>query len=243
MRVDRSVEPTGVTGGLIAKHLVTGYTLGHGTGDLFDSIRIRHSGGGESVLSLKSYEQDSTKWQGQTVDAIWIDEEPPAEHYAEALARLTGDGICFVTFTPLLGYSDVVSRFLRETDEAAELTRLVVKMGSSISTISPRTKRPAGFPGYPLHQRPEARSRGDPVLGSGAIFQTPEVDLIVPADLVVPLHWAKLWGLDFGVAHPFAAVLIGSDVNVADVIYVLDTVRLSDKQAARACERDPPQSL
>lgn len=228
LRVDRSIEPTGCTGGLIAKHLVTGYSLGHGTGDLFDSIRIRHVSGGESILSLKSYEQDATKLQGQTVNCIWADEEPPAEHYAEAMARLTGDGIIFVTFTPLLGYSEVVSRFLRETDPKLLTTRLVVKMGLDDIAHFTAEEKARRLASYPQHQR-EARSRGDPTLGSGAIFQTPERDLIVPADLQIPLHWSKLWGLDFGVTHPFAAVLICWDKD-ADVIYVVDTIRLSDSK-------------
>jgi len=42
----------------------------------------------------------------------------------------------------------------------------------------------------------------------------------------VPEHWAKLWGIDFGIAHPFAAVLTAWDRD-ADVLYVLDCFKVS----------------
>jgi hypothetical protein len=42
----------------------------------------------------------------------------------------------------------------------------------------------------------------------------------------IPPHWAKIWGIDFGIAHPFAAVLCAWDRD-ADVFYVLDCFKLS----------------
>jgi hypothetical protein len=42
----------------------------------------------------------------------------------------------------------------------------------------------------------------------------------------IPIHWAKLWGLDFGY-QVFAAVLLAWDRD-ADVVYVLNTVRLEN---------------
>lgn len=220
-------EPSGVTGGLVPKHLVIGYTLSHGTGDLFDTVKIRHISGGLSVLSFKSYEQDSQKWQGQTIDFCWIDEECPPQHYAEALARLTGQGIMYVTFTPLLGFSEVVARFLRETDQEKLRDRVVVKMGIKHVTHYTEEEKRQRINSYPQHER-EARENGDPVLGSGAVFTVPSTDIMV-SDLYVPLHWCKLWGTDFGVTHPFGAVLIAWDID-ADIIYVLDTVRLTNSQ-------------
>jgi hypothetical protein len=41
----------------------------------------------------------------------------------------------------------------------------------------------------------------------------------------VPPHWAKLWGVDFGIAHDFGAVLTAWDRD-ADCIYVLHTIKM-----------------
>lgn len=48
----------------------------------------------------------------------------------------------------------------------------------------------------PPHQR-EARTKGVPQLGSGAIFPVPETDIIVD-DFVIPDHYPRGYGLDVG---------------------------------------------
>lgn len=83
-----------------------------------DSIVVRWGGGGdvqadESVCSFKSYEKGREKWQGETLEGVWYDEEPPLDIYTEGLTRTnTTGGLAITTFTPLLGMSDVVLQFL-----------------------------------------------------------------------------------------------------------------------------------
>lgn len=48
----------------------------------------------------------------------------------------------------------------------------------------------------PPYQR-EARSRGVPSLGSGAIYPVPEADIVTP-DFKIPDHWTRAYGLDVG---------------------------------------------
>ncbi len=49
------------------------------------------------------------------MDVLWCDEEPPMPIYSECYARIAATGgMIFTTFTPLLGYSSVVERFLSE---------------------------------------------------------------------------------------------------------------------------------
>jgi phage terminase large subunit-like protein len=49
------------------------------------------------------------------LDFVWFDEEPPMDIYMEGLTRTNATGgMTFITFTPLLGMSDVVSMFLGE---------------------------------------------------------------------------------------------------------------------------------
>jgi phage terminase large subunit-like protein len=47
------------------------------------------------------------------LDFVWFDEEPPMDIYMEGLTRTNATGgMTFITFTPLLGMSEVVSMFL-----------------------------------------------------------------------------------------------------------------------------------
>lgn len=91
-----------------------------GVENLLDNVVIRHGGGadvqqGESVVLFKAYEKGRTKWQGETLDFLWFDEEPPHDVYSEGRTR-TQKGqrgtFTYITFTPLLGMSNVVAEFL-----------------------------------------------------------------------------------------------------------------------------------
>lgn len=84
-----------------------------GVPDALDNAIVRHASGGTSTLGFKSYDQGRQKWQSETLDFVWFDEEPPMDIYMEGLTRTNATGgMTFITFTPLLGMSDVVSMFL-----------------------------------------------------------------------------------------------------------------------------------
>jgi len=80
---------------------------------------------------------------------------------------------------------------------------------------------------YPSHER-EARMNGEPMLGSGRVFTVDETKLVFPVDQIIPPHWPVLWGIDFGITHPFAGTLIAWD-RENDIVYVLETYRASDE--------------
>ena len=74
---------------------------------------MRHVSGDVSTLALKSYQSGREKFQGSTLDFVALDEEPPADIYTESLTRTNAtNGLVWVTFTPLLGASEVVRRFM-----------------------------------------------------------------------------------------------------------------------------------
>lgn len=85
-----------------------------GTPNLLDHCTVRHITGGVSTIGFKTYSQGREKWQGPTRDWVWWDEEPPLDIYMEGLTRMNavGDARGWITFTPLLGMSDVVRLFL-----------------------------------------------------------------------------------------------------------------------------------
>jgi len=99
--------------------IIPGHRLGRlvwhkGVEDLVDKIQIKHvPSGGWSMLGFKSYDQGRKVFQGTGRHVIWLDEEPPVDVYGECLIRTaTVGGIVMLTFTPLLGLSQVVLSFL-----------------------------------------------------------------------------------------------------------------------------------
>jgi phage terminase large subunit-like protein len=86
-----------------------------GVADALDNATVKHARAANSTLGFKSYDQGRQKWQGETLDGVWFDEEPPLDIYMEGLTRTNATGgIAMITFTPLLGMSDVVAMFLGE---------------------------------------------------------------------------------------------------------------------------------
>jgi phage terminase large subunit-like protein len=211
--------------GMISRADLVDKSRSRGAMDLLDTVQVRHVSGGVSTITAKSYEQGRPKFQGESVDWLWFDEEPPMDVYAEGLTRTTAtNGIVFITFTPLRGRTDVVNRFLDE----ANPDRVVVSMTIDDALHISAEQRAGMIAAWPVHMR-EARAMGVPMLGSGRILTTPEEQIIEeriePRN--IPPYWAKIWGIDIGIGHPFAAVLLLWDKD-ADVIHVHHTIRMSD---------------
>src|ERR1035437_1040359 len=194
-------------------------SMARGITDAFDTIQVRHKSGGVSIGRFKSYEQGRTKFQGETLDWCWCDEEPPEDIYAEAMARLTGTGIIYTTFTPLKGRSKVVLRFLDEQSS----DRAVVVMTLDDAEHFTAEEKSRRLSGYLAHEK-EARAKGIPIMGSGSVYQFPEE--LIREQLIenLPQQWFKLWGVDFGIDHPFGAVLMAWDKD-SDIIHILHTIR------------------
>jgi phage terminase large subunit-like protein len=211
--------------GMIPKEDIVDVSLARGVTDAYDTIQVRHVSGGISTAQFKSYEQGRQKFQGEGLDWIWFDEEPPLTIYAEGLTRIgERDGIAWLTFTPLEGRSDVVIRYLDEPDKDRIVTTITIDEATHISAET----KARMISGYLAHER-EARARGVPMLGSGRIFIAPEESIIEPAIERVPPFWRKIWGIDFGIGHPFAAVLLlWEEPDGADIIHVHHCVRMPD---------------
>jgi hypothetical protein len=87
---------------------------------------------------------------------------------------------------------------------------------------------------YPDHQR-DARARGMPMLGEGAIFKQKR-ETIECQVFDIPRHWHVLGGVDFGYGdHPFAAVKIAWDKE-ADILYL--TREFKEKRIEPAMHAD-----
>lgn len=191
-----------------------------GVSEAVDSIKVRHVSGGVSIIGFKSYEKGREKWQGETLDWVWFDEEPPQDIYTEGLTRTNATGgLTWMTFTPLLGVSEVVRSFIGD-DKSPD--RHVTQMTIDDAEHYTPEQRAIIIASYPPHER-EARSKGIPVLGSGRIFPIAEESIAVdPFD--IPRSWVWIGGMDFGWDHPFAATKLAWDRDT-DTVYVTAVYR------------------
>ncbi len=205
--------------GFLPKAAIKATTRRAGASGALDSVTVRHVSGRASTLLFKAYEQGRAKWQANTVDYVWFDEEPPEDVYFEGITRTNATrGAIAVTFTPLKGMSAVVARYLMEESK----DRAVITMTIEDAEHYTPQERQRVIDSYPAHER-EARTRGVPALGSGRIFPVTEESIRVdPFD--VPRHWVQIGGLDFGWDHPFAAVGCAWDRD-ADVFHVTKIYR------------------
>lgn len=215
--------------GFIPRAAFVDQSLARGVSDAYDTIQVEHRTNGKvdgiSTLTFKSYEQGRSKMQGEPIDYFWCDEEPPEEVYSEVLTRTVATGGSgAITFTPLNGMSAVVIRFIQEENPDRAVTIMTIDDAEHI----PAEKRASIIAAYPPHER-EARARGVPMLGSGLIFQVSDASVMEPAIEHLPLYWPKLWGIDFGIGHPFAAVLTAWDRD-NDVIHIVHVVRVADQR-------------
>jgi phage terminase large subunit-like protein len=195
----------------------------HGVPNAVESISVRHVTGGASVISFPSYDQGRSKWQADTVDLVWFDEEPPDEIYSEGLTRTNATrGMVFMTFTPLKGMSAVVSRFLLESNAARHVTQMELKEAKHY-TADQIAEIEASYKPHEI----EARTKGTPILGSGRVFPIEE-ERIKCDPFPIPAHYAQLGAMDFGWDHPFAAVKMAWD-RENDVIYVVEAYRVREE--------------
>ncbi|QWP79222.1 terminase family protein [Lysobacter sp. K5869] len=210
--------------GAIPKNAIKSYTKKRGVADALDTVVVLHGGGGdiqadESLLTFKSYDQGREKFQAETLDFVWLDEEPDEDIYTEALTRTNATGgINFMTFTPLKGVTTVVKRFLVEKVPGSQVVGMTIEDAEHYTP----EQRAAIIASYPAHER-EARTKGIPMLGSGRVFPIEEAAITVQP-FAIPREWVQIGGLDFGYDHPFGAVRLAWDRD-ADVLYVISAYR------------------
>lgn len=205
--------------GFIPERCITARTRRMGVSNALDTVTVKHVSGGSSTLYLKSYDQGRSKWQANTVDFVWFDEEPPEDVYFEGITRTNATkGSVMVTFTPLKGMSSVVARFLLEDSPDRKTITMTIDDAEHFTPA----ERQKIIDGYPAHER-EARTKGIPTLGSGLIFPVLEEEIICEPFAIPPV-FVQINGVDFGYDHPFGAVNLAWDRD-SDIVYVCKEYR------------------
>ncbi|HEY2002154.1 MAG TPA: terminase family protein [Acidobacteriaceae bacterium] len=206
--------------GMIPKDAIKDINPRRGVPDAVDTVIVKWGGGGdvqagECQVGFKSYDQGREKWQGETLGGVWYDEEPPLPIYMEGLTR-TNVGLKpnLITFTPLMGMTDVVRRYLLEKVLGTHVTSMTI---FDAEHYTPE-QRAAIIATYPEHER-KARTQGIPQMGSGRVFPF-DRNQIECASFAIPDHWPQICGVDFGWDHPSAGARLAWDRD-SDCIYVM----------------------
>ena len=193
---------------------------------------IRHVSGGNSSLFFKAYEMGVEKWQGRSVDCVWLDEEPSRELYSQAVTRtLDRRGMVYMTFTPENGMTETVASFMNNIQKGQSLTNATWDDASEkIQTVGGKEGHLSEdvmtqiLSAYSPHER-EMRRYGRPSIGSGLIFPVPEENIFCDP-IVIESHWPRIAAIDFGWDHPTALVWCAIDPD-EECFYVYDCYRMS----------------
>src|SRR5579864_7457233 len=178
--------------GMIPRDSLVRWTPKPGLPEAVESVYVKHASGGISEVTFRSYEMGVEAFQGTERDVIWLDEECPRDIYTECLMRtMTNNGIVMLTFTPLFGMSDVVCDFLLEPQGRFAITAT----WDDVPHLSAQAKQEL-LRSIPAYQR-DARTKGVPQLGSGAIYQIAESDIVVD-DFPIPKYYPRAYGMDVG---------------------------------------------
>ena len=221
--VQKELLGTDVGTGLIPADSISKITYRQaGVSNVVDTVKVRCPHG-LSTISFRTFDQGWRKFQGAAPEFIWLDEEPEDFRiYTECLTRvLTSKGIIFVTFTPLLGETDLVRHF----EKGIAGTSVQTATGDDAPHLSDEIKE-RFIESFPLHER-DARTKGVPMMGEGRVFPVDEKELSIPS-FEIPTHFARICGVDFGISHPAAASWIAWDRD-SDIVYVYDCYKQANE--------------
>jgi phage terminase large subunit-like protein len=160
--------------GMIPAETILGTTPKAGIPEAVETIYVRHVTGGRSEIALKSYDQGVESFYGTGKDLIWLDEEAAQPIYVECLTRTLStvpgqpNGSVLFTFTPLWGVTDIVHEFTKADEASPKI--VITATWDDVPHLTQAAKDEL-FASIPSYQR-DARTKGIPQLGSGAIYNT-----------------------------------------------------------------------
>lgn len=224
--------------GMIPADCIVGHAMMQGAPGNYDFVRVKHTSGMIATLYFKTYEQGRASLQGDTIDIVWMDEEPEKEDlFDEIVGRtIVRGGILFITYTPLLGETNMTNLFYNE--QTREKHRTIVQVGADEVPHMTRIALEAGHPTasaylktqYSPHQW-RARIDGMPALGKGAVFPFLETQFVI-SPLQLPAHTRWIAGMDYGISHPTTFIIMAW-VPDDDMTYFVNEYCEANKSVAQ----------
>lgn len=170
---------------------------------IIDQIKIKNVFGGISTLGFKSCDQGREKFQGSSLDFVWLDEEPPEEIYDECLMRVMDRrGDIFGTMTPLKGKTFIYNEiYLNRRNNPQIWCEFMSWEDNPYLSKSETQLLSQSLDAAVL----DSRKYGRFSKGAGLVY--PEFDgtvhVIPPFD--VPKEWQDIISIDPGLNNPLSA--------------------------------------
>lgn len=167
------------------------------------------------VIVFKSADQGREGMQGDDVDLVAFDEEPPLPVVEECRIRITDRrGRLLFSMTPLKGWTPLLEALVEDPIEST-----VVRWIHGVD--NPHI--PADFlrellASYGSHER-AAREKGEIVALEGRVYPEWDRQVHVIAPIDIPLDWERYRAWDFGTRNPTAILLAALDPR-DDVLHI-----------------------
>lgn len=217
---DMSKDIVKMTGGLQGQ--IDKFRCKHFTNGVFD---------GWSEFIFFSYDSGRENLQGLTLDAVFLDEEPPLEVKQELAARTDFTlGPLLMTFSTMQGYSETIAEFMAA--DANERGRFWLPVPIESADHLTEEQKAAKIRTHKGTILEDPELNGIPNMGEGLIYKTPDQDIVVD-DREIPSHWRRINGTDMPHTAPgaFGFGALAYD-DQADTIYLVGEFKA--KGASRA---------
>ena len=164
-----------------------------------------------SVITGKSADSGRDKFQGASVDLVWIDEEPEVEIFDECYQRTVDcGGRLLVTLTPLKDISSGVRtpwvHDLVEASAAGQRDITTVSLSVLDNPIISAEEKQKLIEKWAGHPEERARLYGEFIQRAGLVYNTwnPKVHMVKP--FPIPAHWRRVVGIDPAATGPTAVL-------------------------------------
>lgn len=197
------------------------------------AVEIKHVSGGYSKLYFGNYTQAVRNLQGFALDLAVFDEQPPDDVFSEVITRTaTRNGQVLCSFTPLKGLSGLVQKFWDNVEGYHHLRVTwddIPEYDLWGEPLFLKEAREQLYRDYMPHER-DARTKGIPMSGRGAVFPFREYPLYKTEDLPHdwPERFCRFISFDLGLAEDPTVIsfLLYDEAN--DIIYLHNQLVLHD---------------
>ena len=188
---------------------------------VIDYMLIKNQFGTDSKISFKSCDQGREKFQGEGLDWVWFDEEPPEDIYEECLLRTldkAGSAI-WGTMTPLKGKSWVYERIFLKSNQStitkAESDDDSCHKNYDISVMFMSWEDNPYLPKSEIKRMQkalsasalESRKYGRFMDGTGLVFcEFGDENIVDPFE--IPATWFRVISIDPGFTNPCAVIWV-----------------------------------